>query len=73
VAYSLLADQCQDEEALQQLDYQIGMDESPEAEAMRALREHQEAMGMQFADPHAPAGVPEDGRVPGWMTRDEEF
>jgi len=42
------------------------MAESPEAEAMRALREHQEAMGMKFADPDAPVMAP-------LGSQDEEF
>lgn len=69
----MLADRCQDEEALAQLDYQIGMAESPEQEAMRALRDHQEAMGMQFADPDGQVAVPDREDVPGWMLTDQEF
>jgi hypothetical protein len=50
------------------------MKESPEREALRALREHQEATGMRFADPDAPVpAAGEQDRVPGWMTTDEEF
>jgi len=69
----MLADRCQDEDQLAQLDYQIGMAESPEEEALRALREHQAAMGMAFADPDGQVAVPDREDVPGWMTQDEEF
>lgn len=69
----MLADRCQDEDQLTQLDYQIGMTESPEAEALRALREHQEAAGMAFANPDGRVAVPDKADVPGWMTQDEEF
>ena len=36
---------------------------SPEEEALKALRAHQEAAGMAFADPDAP--VAGDGRLDG--------
>jgi hypothetical protein len=50
------------------------MTESPEAEALRMLREHQEAAGMVFDNPQAPVtAATGDDRVPGWMTADEEF
>lgn len=49
------------------------MTEDPEQVALEDLRRYQEEMGMRFADPDAPVDVPEDGRVPGWMTQDEEF
>lgn len=48
------------------------MREDPAAEAMAALREHQEALGMTFADPDAPVTVADDG-TPAWMLNDEEF
>jgi hypothetical protein len=53
VAYAVLAEG-RDEEQLEELDFAIGMKESPEAEALRALREHQKAMGMVFENPDAP-------------------
>lgn len=49
------------------------MAESPEEEALRALREHQEAMGMRFADPDGHVPVPDRENTPGWMLQDEEF
>jgi hypothetical protein len=49
------------------------MQESPEEEAMRALREHQEAAGMEFDRPDAPVARPPDDGLPPWMTQDEEF
>lgn len=52
------------EEELEELDGQIGMKEGPEAEALAALRAHQEAMGLKFDDTPVP---PELGSV------DEEF
>jgi len=69
----MLADRCQDEDQLTELDYQIGMAGSPEAEALRALREHQEAMGMAFDNPGGRVAVPDQEDVPGWMLRDEAF
>lgn len=49
------------------------MTEDPERVALEDLRRYQEEMGMRFANPDAPVEAPEDGRVPGWMTRDEDF
>jgi hypothetical protein len=46
--------QGKNDEELEQLDAAIGMVEDPEEEAKRALREHQEAMGMHFDNPNAP-------------------
>jgi hypothetical protein len=46
----------------------------PAAEALAALRAHQQAAGMQFDSPDAPVAAPDRGDgVPGWMTADEEF
>lgn len=73
VAYSVMAEGRSTEE-LEELDGQIGMTESPEQEALRALREHQEAAGMMFDNPDAPVAAAGNGdRIPGWMTADEEF
>lgn len=49
------------------------MTEDPEQTALADLRRYQEEMGLRFDNPDAPVDVPEDGRVPGWMTQDEEF
>jgi hypothetical protein len=55
-----------------ELDIAIGLREDPADEALAALREHQEAMGMKFSDPDAEVSSPDSG-VPGWMTRNEEL
>lgn len=69
----MLADRCEGDEQLQELDYQIGMTEDPEQTALDELRRHQREMGIVFEDPDAPvAGKPDDGLEP-WMTQDEEF
>jgi hypothetical protein len=49
------------------------MTEDPEQVALEDLRRYQEEMGMTFSNPDAPVEAPEDGRVPGWMTLDEDF
>lgn len=50
------------------------MKEDPEQTALEDLRRYQEEMGMRFANPDAPVDGPDgDERVPGWMTRDEDF
>lgn len=50
------------------------MTEDPAAEAIEALRAHQEAMGIQFDDPDAPVDAPErEDQPPAWMTEDREF
>jgi hypothetical protein len=50
------------------------MAEDPRQIALEELRQHQEKTGMTFENPDAPAEfADDDGRVPGWMTRDEEF
>ena len=54
------------EAELEELDYEIGMAEGPEQEALRMLRQHQEAAGMTFADPYAPVQAP-------LGSRDEEY
>jgi hypothetical protein len=41
------------EAELEELDTAIGMHEGAEAEALQALREHQEALGMVFENPDA--------------------
>jgi hypothetical protein len=44
----------------------------PAAEAIGALRAHQEAAGMQFENPDEAVEVPDDGSgTPAWMLRDE--
>lgn len=56
-----------DEQGIEELDIAIGMTEDPAAEAIAALRAHQEEMGMRFEDPDAPvAAMPGHGP-------DEEF
>lgn len=57
----MLADRCETEEALEQLDASLGMVSSPEEQALAALREHQEALGMTFENPQAP--VPPDDKT----------
>lgn len=52
----MLADKCQTDEELEKLDIELGMTDSPEEQALRALRAHQEEAGMTFEDP--------DGYVP---------
>lgn len=48
------------------------MTEDPAAEAIEALRAHQEAMGMRFEDPDAKVEASGDSSgTPAWMTRDE--
>lgn len=67
VAYSVLAEG-RDDEALEQLDAEIGMIEDPAASAKAALAEYQRRAGITFADPDAPVAAPEpdDGMEP-WM------
>ena len=48
------------------------MADDPAEEALAALREHQEAMGMTFDNPDAPVEATDTG-IPGWMQRDEEI
>jgi hypothetical protein len=69
----MLADQCRDDEQLAELDSRLGMADSPQDEALQALREHQEAAGMTFDSPDAPVAAPDRGDLPGWMTANEEF
>jgi len=73
VAYALLAEGRNTEEAIEQLDAAIGMTEDPAEEARRELRKHQEASGMTFENPDAPVAPPDQDGVESWMTRDEEF
>lgn len=71
MAYSLRADGLDNQE-LEALDIEIGMAENPADEAVEALRAHQEARGMRFAEPDAPVTArPGDGLEP-WMVTDEE-
>ena len=72
VAYSVMAEGRGADE-LDQLDMELGMIEDPAAEAKAALRAHQEALGMQFADPDAPVEARAPDGLPPWMTADEEF
>lgn len=58
MAYSVLAEGRSEEEC-EELDIEIGMVENPDTAAIIALRAHQEAAGMTFADPDAPVG-PDD-------------
>jgi hypothetical protein len=67
VAYSIRAEGLDDRE-LEALDIEIGMTDDPAAEAIDALRAHQEAQGMRFEDPEARIAPPQDGT--GWI--DEE-
>ena len=53
VAYSIRAEGLSEAE-LGELDIMIGMAEDPAEDALAALREHQEAAGITFADPDAP-------------------
>jgi hypothetical protein len=55
----VLADRCESDEELEQLDISLGMAENPEEAAVIALRAHQEAAGMAFEDPDAPV-APDD-------------
>lgn len=48
------------------------MADDPAEEALDALRDHQEAMGMTFENPDAPVGTADTG-IPAWMQRDEEI
>lgn len=73
MAYSLLAEGRSDAE-VEQLDIAIGMIDDPAEEAIRELREHQEAMGMTFEDPDAPVAAAGNGDgLPAWMTRDQDL
>jgi hypothetical protein len=67
VAYSIRAEGL-DGDQLEALDVELGMTEDPAAEAREALRAHQEAIGIVFADPDAPVAgqEPDDGMQP-WM------
>jgi len=49
------------------------MKDDPAEEALEALRQHQEAMGMTFEDPDAPVSAPDGSGIPSWMQRDEEI
>ena len=50
------------------------MKDDPAEEALEALRQHQEAMGMTFEDPDAPVeGTAGPDDLPRWMTEDEEL
>lgn len=71
MVYATLAEG-RDEDQLEVLDAAIGMMDNPQDEALRQLREHQEAMGLRFDEPDAPVAAPDDG-TPGWMRTDEEF
>ena len=63
-----------DDAQLEELDVAIGMREDPAEEALAALREHQEAMGMRFDNPDEAVDAPGSGTgVPVWMTRDERL
>jgi hypothetical protein len=46
---------------------------NPDEEALKALRAHQEEMGLKFDDPDAPVAVSGDDGLPAWMQHDEEF
>jgi hypothetical protein len=56
------------EEELEQLDISLGMVPSPEEEALKALRAHQEAIGMTFENPDEP--VHGDSK---WAAPDGDF
>jgi hypothetical protein len=62
-----------DDAGLEELDIALGMAADPAGDAMAALRAHQEAAGLRFADPDAPVAAPDREDIPGWMTQDEEF
>jgi hypothetical protein len=55
----MLADRCESDEQLEQLDVSLGMVPDPADEALAALRAYQEAAGMTFEDPDAPV-APDD-------------
>jgi predicted NUDIX family NTP pyrophosphohydrolase len=50
----MLADRCQSDEELEQLDISLGQVTNPEEEALAALKAHQEETGMTFENPDEP-------------------
>lgn len=63
MAYAFLAEG-RSEAELEELDIAIGMTADPAAEAVKALRAHQEAMGVTWDDTPVAAPLAADGWPP---------